>query len=137
MNFAKMVPTVGTASPAMRGVKTRIRPVVPMHIVAPLRLPPVDACIDSAADATVFPPRIGATLGINLAAAPQGQARAVGGMVVNVHYAPVSLLLSDGYETCEWTTTVGSPRRRCDGPCSATPAFSNSSTFNCWALVAK
>ena len=28
-------------------------------------------------------------------------------MIVNVHYAPVSLLLSDGYETCEWTTTVG------------------------------
>jgi hypothetical protein len=78
-----------------------------MHIVAPLRLPPVDACIDSAADETVFPPRIGASLGINVAAAPQGQARAVGGTVVNVHYAPVSLLLSDGYETCEWTTMVG------------------------------
>jgi hypothetical protein len=107
VNFSYMSLVVPGGNPAMRGGKTRYRPIVPIRILAPSSLSPSDACLDSAADDTVFPPRIGASLGINLASAPRGQARGVGGMVVNVHYAPVSLLLSDGYETCEWTTTVG------------------------------
>jgi hypothetical protein len=70
-------------------------------------LPPLDACIDSAADATVFPPHWATRLGIDLGAAPKGQAQAVGGAIIHVSFAPVTLLLSDGYETCQWDTVVG------------------------------
>jgi hypothetical protein len=88
-------------------VKTRYRPIVPIHIIAPQTLPPLDACIDSAAEDTVFPPHWGAQLGIDLTAAPTGQAQGVGGSVIQVRFAPVTLLLSDGVETCEWDATVG------------------------------
>jgi hypothetical protein len=91
----------------MGAATVRYRPIVPIHILAPLMLPPVDACIDSAADDTVFPCHLASRLGIDLAAAPKGQARSVGGTLVRVTYASVTLLLSDGFETCEWDATVG------------------------------
>src|SRR5262245_54595760 len=97
---------VRQASPALRGARFRYRPIVPIHILAPVALPPVDACIDSAADDTVFPPHLATRLGIDLRAAPKGQGRLVGGTLVHVSYAQVTLLLSDGYETCEWDAMV-------------------------------
>jgi hypothetical protein len=54
--------------------KRRYRPIVPIHVIAPPLPPPLDACIDSAADDTVFPPHWAARPGIDLAAAPHGQA---------------------------------------------------------------
>ncbi len=107
MKFAYSPLTVRQATPAMRGAKVRHRPIVPIHILAPSALPPVDACVDSAADDTVFPPHLAARLGLHAAAIQKGQARSVGGTIVNVVYAPVTLLLSDGYESCEWDTIVG------------------------------
>src|SRR5436189_97971 len=62
---------------------------------------------DAAADDTVFPPHWATRLGIDLASAPKGQAQVVGGSVIQVSFAPVSLLLSDGYETCQWDASVG------------------------------
>jgi hypothetical protein len=50
---------------------------------------------------------VAARLGLNLAAAPAGKTRAVGGLIVPVYYAPVTLMLSDGSETCTWDTVVG------------------------------
>src|SRR5262249_44318026 len=88
------------------GAKSRYRPIVPIHILAPVTLPPVDACIDSASDDTVFPPRLAALLGIDLASAPQGQARVVGGAGVTRRYARGTLPLSDGWETSEWEAIV-------------------------------
>lgn len=79
MKFAYLPLPVTHATPAMGGARTRFRPIVPIHILAPIMLPPVDACIDSAADDTVFPPHLAARLGIDLATAPKGQARVVGG----------------------------------------------------------
>jgi hypothetical protein len=87
--------------------KMRHRPIVPIHILAPRMLPPLDACIDSAADDTVFPPHWGTRLGIDLTTAPKGQAQVAGGSVIQVTFTPVTLLLSDGYETCEWDAVVG------------------------------
>jgi hypothetical protein len=87
--------------------KLRHRPIIPIHIIAPRTLPPLDACIDSAADDTVFPPHWATRLGIDLGAAPKGQAQVVGGSVIQVSFAAVTLLLSDGYETCEWDAVVG------------------------------
>jgi hypothetical protein len=91
----------------MRGATVRYRPIVPIHILAPMMVPPVDACIDSAADDTVFPPHLASRLGLNLSTTPTGQAHPIGGPAVNVHFAQVTLLLSDGYETCEWDAVVG------------------------------
>src|SRR5438046_2909766 len=91
----------------MRGAKVRHRPIVPIHILAPLLLPPVDACIDCAADDTVFPPHPAVRLGLALASAQKGKARSVSGVIVTVNYAQVTLLLSDGYETLEWDAIVG------------------------------
>jgi hypothetical protein len=78
----------------------RHRPLVPIHVVGPRRLPALDGCIDCAADDTVFPPHWATRLGVNLGSGPQGRARAVGGAVVQVTFAPVTLLLTDGHEIC-------------------------------------
>src|SRR5260370_1506635 len=81
--------------------RMRHRPIVPIHILAPRMLPPLDACIDSAADDAVFPPHWATRLGIDLGSAPRGHAQVVGCSVIHVSFAPVALLLSDGYESCE------------------------------------
>jgi hypothetical protein len=70
-------------------------------------LPPLDACIDSAADDTVFPLRWATRLGLDLGSAPRGQAQGVGGSILQVSFATITLLLTDGYETCEWDALVG------------------------------
>lgn len=106
MKFAYMpLPIRQQSAPAP--AKIRHRPVVPVHILAPRILPPLDGCIDSAADDAVFPPYWAQRLGIDLGAAPRGQAQVVGGSIIQVSFAPVTLLLSDGYETCEWNAIVG------------------------------
>jgi Aspartyl protease len=106
VNFAYMPLAVRQQSPTVTG-KMRYRPIVPIHILAPQMLPPLDACIDSGADDTVFPPHWATRLGIDLGSAPRGQAQVVGGSVIQLHFATVTLLLSDGYETCEWDSCVG------------------------------
>jgi hypothetical protein len=106
VRFAYLPLPVRQKSP-VASVTTRYRPIVPIHILAPQMLPPLDACIDSAADDTVFPPHWATRLNIDLGAAPQGKVRAAGGMVVQVNFASVTLLLSDGRETCEWDAVVG------------------------------
>lgn len=65
MKFAYLPLPVRQAAPAMGGAQARYRPIVPIHILAPLLLSPVDACIDSAADDTVFLPHLAMRLGIN------------------------------------------------------------------------
>ena len=107
MRFAYLPLPVRWPMQAMGGATVRYRPIVPIHILAPQQLPPVDACIDSAADDTVFPSHFATRLGIDLAAAPKGQARLLGGTLIPVRYASVTVLLSDGYETCEWDATIG------------------------------
>lgn len=106
MKFAYMPLPVRRTLPGVTA-KVRYRPIVPIHVLAPRMLPPLDACIDSAADDTVFPPNWATRLGIDLASAPRGQVQVVGGSVIQVSFAQVTLLLSDGYETCEWDAVVG------------------------------
>ncbi len=88
------------------GAHVRYRPIVPIHIIAPGSLPPLDACIDSASDDTVFPDSLAVRLGLDLTSAPQGEVRPAGHPALAVAYAQVTLLLSDGYETCEWDALV-------------------------------
>jgi hypothetical protein len=89
------------------GIHVRHRPLVPVHIIRPQVLAPLDACIDSASDDTVFPERLARRLGIELTGAPQGEAQVVGSTPFPVRYAQVTLLLADGFETCEWEAIVG------------------------------
>ena len=107
MKFSYLRLPVRQPTPALGGRRFRYRPVVPIQILGPLTLPPVDGCIDCAADDTVFPLHLATRLGVDLATAPKGQAKVVGGTLVNVSYAPVTLLLSDGFEAFEWNAVVG------------------------------
>jgi hypothetical protein len=70
VRFAYLPLPVRPTSPAAPA-KPRYRPIIPIHILAPQTLPPLDACIDSAADDTVFPPHGATRLGIDLANAPK------------------------------------------------------------------
>ncbi len=106
MKFAYMALPVPQPSPGMTAT-VRHRPIVPVRVLAPRLLPPLDACIDSAADDSVFPPNWATRLGINLRSAPHGRARAVGGAIVQVRFAPVTMLLTDGCEVCQWDAVVG------------------------------
>ena len=106
MKFAYTALPLRQASPGATGA-VRYRPLVPIHVVGPRRLPPVDGCIDSAADDTVFPPHWSARLGINVGSAPTGRVRAAGGAIIHVHFAPVTLLLADGREVFRWDAVVG------------------------------
>ena len=58
VKFAYLPLPVRQTSPSMGRAQVRHRPIVPIHIVGPLALPPLDACIDCAADDTVFPPHL-------------------------------------------------------------------------------
>src|SRR5207247_7225902 len=75
--------------------------------IGPMLLPPIDACVDSAADDTVFPRHLAVRLGIDLTNAPQGEARPAGYAPLPLLYSRVPLLLTDGFETCEWEAIVG------------------------------
>jgi len=88
------------------GARIRYRPIVPIRIIGPQVIPPIDGCIDSASDDTVFSERIAHLLGIDLTNAPQGASRPVGQARVPVHYAQVTLWLTDWFETCEWPAIV-------------------------------
>jgi len=55
---------------SLGGARVRYRPIVPVHIIGPQLLPPLDACIDCAADDTLFPVRLASRLGIDLTGAP-------------------------------------------------------------------
>lgn len=74
-----------------------------------------DCLLDSGADDTIFPANGALALGIDLAGAPTGGATQAGGAAVQYAYAPVTVHISDGNESCEWLTLVGftkSPLRR-------------------------
>ncbi|HEV3081736.1 MAG TPA: hypothetical protein VGY66_18295 [Gemmataceae bacterium] len=91
---------------ALGGVRIRYRPIVPVQIISPQVLPPFDACLDCASDDTVFPLRLARRLGIDLSNAPAGQVQPVAQAVLPVKYARVTLLLADGFESCQWEAIV-------------------------------
>ena len=106
MRFAYLpLPTRQPIYP-LGGLRVRYRPIVPIQIIGPQVLPPFDACIDSAADDTVFPLRLARRLGINLTAAPEGKVQPVGQIALTVKYARATLLLADGFESCQWEAIV-------------------------------
>jgi hypothetical protein len=92
---------------SLAGGNVRYRPILPVQITQPQQLSPVDGCIDCASDDTLFSAHVAARLGINLVQAPQGQVQAPGHAPLPVSYGRVTLLISDGFETCEWEAVVG------------------------------
>jgi hypothetical protein len=92
---------------SLGGARVRHRPIVSVRIIGSLASRLYDGCLDSASDDTIFPRALARTLGVDLTAAPQGQAQPIGGIPVTYAYANVTLRLTDGVETCEWVATVG------------------------------
>lgn len=66
-----------------------------------------DCLLDSDADDTLFPEAAAVALGIDLTGAPTGNATQVGGAAVQYSYAPATLRVSDGKESCEWPAIIG------------------------------
>jgi hypothetical protein len=89
------------------GVRVRHRPLLAVEITGPLRSRLLDASLDSGSDDTIFPDYLAPFLGVDLANAPEGESRAVGGVPNAYRYASVTLRLTDGSEECEWEATVG------------------------------
>jgi hypothetical protein len=65
------------------------------------------ALLDTGADDTLFPEPFATQIGIDLSAAPTGEGMGVGGALVPVRYALVSLRLTDGKEFRQWPAWVG------------------------------
>jgi len=105
--FAYMpLPTKGPV-PSLGGAAVRYRPIVPIGFSGPLGWRFIDGCLDCGSDDTILPLSLARKLGIDLTGAPQGEAHPVGGTIVPYAYAAVTLRVSDGIETCEWSATVG------------------------------
>jgi hypothetical protein len=63
--------------------------------------------LDAGADDTIFPEPVAARIGIDLTAAPAGEAAGVGATPVPVRYAEVTLRIAAGTERREWRAWVG------------------------------
>jgi hypothetical protein len=93
----------------------RYKPVIPLTVIGPSGRYNIEALVDSGSDDVVFPSYVAAHIGVDLSAALAGQAQGLGGnQPVGLLYAPVTLLLSDGTQTCRWravTAFTSTPMR--------------------------
>jgi len=101
---------------SLGGRWVRPRPLVRVTVVGPSGVYVREALLDTAADDSVFPEIAAAKIGIDLAAAPFGEASGVGGAPVLVHYAAVELRLTDGKEFRRWPAWVGFTAARLKHP---------------------
>lgn len=93
--------------PSLGGARVRYRPILAVQLLAPLASRLFDGSVDCAADDTIFPRALARRLGIDLSQALPGEAQVVGGLSVPFVYCPVTLRVTDGLESCEWSATVG------------------------------
>jgi hypothetical protein len=107
MRFPYLAYNVGRPVHPLGGSMIRHYPVFNVRIVASgggwLR----DCLMDTGADDTVFPVSAARALGIDLRSAAVGHASPFGGAALTIRYAPVTLRVSDGLETFEWSAIVG------------------------------
>ena len=89
------------------GVLFRNYPEFAVTITTPTGRAIRDGLLDTGADDTVCPESLAHVLGIDLTSAPDGEARGVGGQVIRVRYATVTLNVTDFRESCEWQAIVG------------------------------
>lgn len=107
MNFSYLALPTKAPVASLDGAMVRYRPIVLIGVFGPSGSRLLDGCIDSGSDDTIFPMSLARKLGIDLTGACQGQANPVGGKIIPYSYAQVTLKLSDGFESCEWSATVG------------------------------
>jgi hypothetical protein len=107
MRFPYLAHRVGRPVYPLGGALVRHYPVLSVTLTGPAGSYPKDALVDSAADDTIFPLAIAEKVGIDLSGAPTGGAQPVGGGSLVYRYAQVTLGVSDGRETCEWSAIVG------------------------------
>src|SRR5262245_41704608 len=90
-----------TPSIPLGGRWVQPRPIIPVTVIGPARTLLVDGLLDTGADETVFSESAAVSLGIDLADAPTGTARAFG-QIVPVRYALATLRIADQQERREW-----------------------------------
>jgi predicted aspartyl protease len=91
---------------SLGGLLYRSRPIVRVTVVGPKGTAVEDGLLDTGADDTVFSDSMAVKLGIDLCAAPTGEAGAAGGARFPVSYGRVNLRITDGHEFREWETWV-------------------------------
>jgi hypothetical protein len=92
---------------SLGGRFSRPRPLIPVTVVGPADSALLEAALDTAADDTIFSEDVARLIGLDLTGAPTGSGMVVGGSVVTLRYAEVTLRLSDGVERREWRGWVG------------------------------
>lgn len=92
---------------SLGGRWVRPRPRVRITVVGPSGAYVRHALLDTAADDSVFPEFAASQIGIELAAAPVGEASGADGTPILVRYAAVELRLTDGKEFRVWPAWVG------------------------------
>lgn len=93
--------------PSLGGAQVRYRPILSVRLFGPSGSRLFDGCLDSASDDTIFPQALALSLGINLTGAPKGESRPVDGIAIPYLYSRIRVRITDGWEQCEWETTVG------------------------------
>jgi predicted aspartyl protease len=91
---------------SLGGALYRSRPIVRVTVVAPKGTSIEDGLLDTGADDTVFSDSMALKLGLDLSAAPTGEAGAAGGARYPVFYSRVKLRITDGIEFREWDAWV-------------------------------
>lgn len=91
----------------LKGRFVRPRPILSVGVVGPLGARAVEGLLDTGADDTVLNESVAADIGIDLSAAPVGAGAGVGGTVVPIRLAEVTLRLAAGTAVCEWRGWVG------------------------------
>jgi Aspartyl protease len=89
------------------GVLYRYLPIVSVILGGPRISLARDGLLDTGATDTVCPEALAALLGVDLSHAPEGDSQGVGGQVLRVRYATVTLRVTDAKESCVWDAIIG------------------------------
>ncbi len=110
MKFRYRYKLLATKHPvvSLAGRMVRPRPLIAVTLIGPAGTIVETAHLDPGSDDTVFPVYLAAKIGVDLTAAPQGEAAGVGNLVVPLRYAQATLRLASGQERCEWQAWVAS-----------------------------
>lgn len=92
---------------ALGGRLDRPHPVIPITLIGPSGSIYRKAHLDTMADDSVFPEMIAGLVGIDLSAAPVGEAASATGTIMPIRFAQVMLRATDGIEFREWPAWVG------------------------------
>src|SRR5437870_5252793 len=81
---------------ALGGRWVRPRPLIPVSVIGPTSSRLKVAHLDTAADDTVFAEVVASQIGLDLTNAPGGMGTVMGGRMIPLRYAQVTLRITDG-----------------------------------------